>query len=184
MESNERDFIVLKFGGTSVSSEEKWATIDRIVASRTTPTTRPVIICSALSQVSNQLETIIAKAILSQHIPLVESLKAQHDALLDALNVSEATSEIENIFTDLLKLCHGISLIGSASERQSEIMAFGEISRRQSVLNPQLRAKDNGWTFATSYHRIRKIQSSIKTKLPSADCEHGLDVKSNSFPSK
>ena len=87
MESNERDFIVLKFGGTSVSSEEKWATIDRIVASRTTPTTRPVIICSALSQVSNQLETIIAKAILSQHIPLVESLKAQHDALLDALNV-------------------------------------------------------------------------------------------------
>ena len=56
-----------------------------------------------------------------------------------------------------------------------------KFSRRQSVLNTsKLRAiKYNGWTFATlSYHRIRKIQSSIKTKtIFQQTVNNGLDVE-------
>ncbi len=49
-------WVVLKFGGTSVSSRDSWQTIARLVRARLEMGLRPVIVHSALQGVSNALE--------------------------------------------------------------------------------------------------------------------------------
>ena len=128
MRENTRDFIILKFGGTSLSSKKKWATISQVIKQKNTVTTRPIVVCSALSQVSNQLEKLITKALTGDHLPIIERLKTQHNELLESLKADSAKPQLEDLFANIVKLCHGISLIGSAPPSlKARIMAFGEI---------------------------------------------------------
>ena len=55
-------WVVLKFGGTSVSTPERWLVIAGLAARRIAEGLRPLIVCSALSGISNQLEAL-AKAL-------------------------------------------------------------------------------------------------------------------------
>jgi diaminopimelate decarboxylase/aspartate kinase len=47
------NWLVLKFGGTSVSSPERWETIRDLIRERQAAGFRPVIVHSALATVSN-----------------------------------------------------------------------------------------------------------------------------------
>jgi len=51
-------WVILKFGGTSVSSPANWAVIERVVRARLADGKRPLVVHSALAGVSNQLESI------------------------------------------------------------------------------------------------------------------------------
>ena len=55
-------FIVLKFGGTSVSTKPRWQTIANIAKSRRDEGAHVVIVVSALSGVTNALQAIIDAA--------------------------------------------------------------------------------------------------------------------------
>ena len=55
-----RPWVVLKFGGTSVSSRASWETIASVLRARLTNGERPLLVCSAVSQVSNRLEELNA----------------------------------------------------------------------------------------------------------------------------
>jgi diaminopimelate decarboxylase/aspartate kinase len=56
-------WVVMKFGGTSVSSVENWETIARLVKARLDAGLNPVVVHSALRGVSNALEDTLAKAV-------------------------------------------------------------------------------------------------------------------------
>ena len=56
----QRAWAVLKFGGTSVSSRERWETIGAIAKERKQVKERAFVVCSALSQVSNLLEAVVS----------------------------------------------------------------------------------------------------------------------------
>lgn len=47
-------FVVLKFGGTSVASHERWESIAAVARRRLAEGLCPVIVCSALAKVSDQ----------------------------------------------------------------------------------------------------------------------------------
>ena len=51
-------WIVLKFGGTSVSTAKNWATIASILRSRIAEGYRPAMVHSALSGVTSALDTV------------------------------------------------------------------------------------------------------------------------------
>ena len=56
-------WVVLKFGGTSVSSRERWSNIAAIAGERIREGFHPVIVCSALSGISNALEQLVQEAV-------------------------------------------------------------------------------------------------------------------------
>ena len=51
--------IVTKFGGTSVSSSKNWHNIAAITKQHIANQLQPIIVCSALTDASNQLEKLV-----------------------------------------------------------------------------------------------------------------------------
>jgi diaminopimelate decarboxylase/aspartate kinase len=60
-------WVVLKFGGTSVATAERWGTIAALAEARLAEGVRPLIVCSALSGVSNRLEELLRLAVEGRH---------------------------------------------------------------------------------------------------------------------
>ena len=61
--SNNKPWVVLKFGGTSVSRKQRWDTIGRLIQERAgQERARVLVVVSALSGVTNQLQSLIDRA--------------------------------------------------------------------------------------------------------------------------
>jgi len=86
-------WIVMKFGGTSVSTRDRWNTIADIARRHRDANTRPFLVCSALSGVSDRLESLadpsadsgpadVLRAIQQQHLDLAHDLDLDGDAIL------------------------------------------------------------------------------------------------------
>ena len=65
-------WVVMKFGGTSVSSAAKWNTIAEVVSWRVDEGVRPLIVCSALTGVSDQLERLVEAATWGKHESVIQ----------------------------------------------------------------------------------------------------------------
>ena len=121
-----RPVIVLKFGGTSVSTADRWTTISRVVASRIGEGYRPVVVCSALSGISNLLEGLLAAAVEDRHGPILEQVAAQHRDLCVDLGLSSSFLDAE--LASLERLATGVALIGEVGPRvRARVMAHGEL---------------------------------------------------------
>lgn len=127
MENANARWVVLKFGGTSVSSRERWETIAAIVRERQTEGLRPVVVCSAVSQVSNTLEDLIRKAVVGGHDAVLDKLETRHREHCEALGVSYDETCAE-LLGRLRQLAQGASLVQEVSPRlHARIMAMGEL---------------------------------------------------------
>ncbi|MCA9573148.1 MAG: hypothetical protein KC656_35175, partial [Myxococcales bacterium] len=86
--------VVLKFGGTSVSSAARWRTIARIVAARRAEGLHPVVVCSAAGGTSDDLARALAGF---DDDPLATTIfhevRARHVALADALGVDGTAAD-------------------------------------------------------------------------------------------
>src|SRR6185295_7458567 len=84
-----RPWIVLKFGGTSVATVERWARIaERVTA--LLPTHRVWIVVSALAGVSNLLEQAIREAIEGAGTGTLSTIRDRHESLARALGLGQA----------------------------------------------------------------------------------------------
>ncbi|MBI2380760.1 MAG: bifunctional aspartate kinase/diaminopimelate decarboxylase [Gammaproteobacteria bacterium] len=120
------NFVVLKFGGTSVSTATMWAFIARVVTERLKQGKKPVVVHSALSGVSNRLEAIaLGKA--AQIAPIIAAIQLQHSALAADLGLV-AAEVLAAEFEELQQLATGIALLGEASPKtHARLMALGEL---------------------------------------------------------
>jgi diaminopimelate decarboxylase/aspartate kinase len=120
-------WVVLKYGGTSVSTCANWNTIADTIKERIHEGLRPLIVCSAVSGVSNLLEKLTASAVLGEHQGILAEIVGRHEALAKELSLNldkTCGTELEQ----LERLAHGISLIGASSPAlQARILAYGEI---------------------------------------------------------
>lgn len=124
---NRPTWVVLKFGGTSVSSRERWNTIADIVRKRIEDGTKPVIVCSALSGVSNALESLLSEALGGDYESILQDIKERHLALATDLEIDGA-GILQSDFGDLARMALGASLIREGSPRlHARVMAMGEI---------------------------------------------------------
>lgn len=118
--------IITKFGGTSVSSRETWDNILTITQQHIDHGNQPIIVCSALTQISNKLEKSIDAALLNQHHSIEEDIQQSHAKLADALEVSVDLIQAE--LKQLNQLLTGIALLKAApAKTRAEIMSLGEL---------------------------------------------------------
>jgi diaminopimelate decarboxylase/aspartate kinase len=120
-------WVVMKFGGTSVSSLASWQTIASVVRDRIAGGERPLLVCSAVSQVSNTLERLLEAARHGEGPgDIVEQLRQRHLTLAGELGVDCAL--IDGELRDLERLAQGVSLVREASPRvRARVMALGEL---------------------------------------------------------
>src|SRR5271170_1361082 len=71
-------WVVLKFGGTSVSSAGNWHNIAEVVRARSAASLRPVIVHSALSGITDRLESLLAAAITGTHDGVLQQIETRH----------------------------------------------------------------------------------------------------------
>jgi diaminopimelate decarboxylase/aspartate kinase len=120
------NWVVLKFGGTSVSSKECWDKIRTIVEARKQEGLRPLIVCSAFSKVSDTLERLLGEAAACRHADILGELEKRHKAVAAELGVDFA--EAKPYFDELARLVTGISLTREVSPRvRAQVMSFGEM---------------------------------------------------------
>ena len=127
-----QNFVVLKFGGTSVSTLERWQTVAEILEATLaegTPAqpTRPLVVCSALSGISNLLEDLCRLAPKSEYAEVIELIRKRHHQLAGALGV-DAEDALGAYFEALDRMALGASLTGEVSPKlHARIMALGEL---------------------------------------------------------
>ena len=75
------NWIVLKFGGTSVSTRTRWDKIAAIAAGWRAQGRRVLIVVSALSGITDQLKAITTAADAAQRQALRDEIVARHQAI-------------------------------------------------------------------------------------------------------
>ncbi|MEO6194709.1 MAG: bifunctional aspartate kinase/diaminopimelate decarboxylase [Thermoanaerobaculia bacterium] len=123
-------WVVLKFGGTSVSTPERWATIADLVRRRIGEGLRPLVVCSALSGVSDRLEALLAAAVADTGGGHEESLAAIEERHLElGVGLGLAAAELlRSDFEELSRVALAASLLREAGPAlKARVMAFGEL---------------------------------------------------------
>lgn len=119
-------FVVLKFGGTSVSSLARWQTIASLIRRRQGEGLRVVVVCSAVSGVSNLLERLLPEAVAGTAAGTLHAIRSRHDTLAAELGVplNAASAELEEVE----RIASGVTLLGEFGPRlQARVMATGEL---------------------------------------------------------
>jgi diaminopimelate decarboxylase/aspartate kinase len=120
-------WVVLKFGGTSVSSAASWRIIEAIVRARLEEQKRPLVVHSALAGVSNRLEAIAGGGDGSDADDAIDAIERQHKTLADELGIDGATL-LAPWHAELRQLATGMRLLGEASPKtRARAMALGEL---------------------------------------------------------
>jgi diaminopimelate decarboxylase/aspartate kinase len=120
-------FIVLKFGGTSVSTKPRWQTIAKIAKSRRDEGAHVVIVVSALSGVTNDLQAIIDAACAGQDVTVpAQALVDKHRAFARELEL-DATPDLEKWLARLVELANDAPDHASGYAWQAEVLGLGEL---------------------------------------------------------
>jgi diaminopimelate decarboxylase/aspartate kinase len=119
--------MVLKFGGTSVSSLDNWTNIARVLASRQEGGARVLAVHSALAGITDHLERLLDAAIGAAPEEELRAIEERHLRLAAELGVP-LPSEVERQLTELGEIAAGVSMVREVSERtRARVMAVGEL---------------------------------------------------------
>ncbi len=122
-----RDWIVLKFGGTSVSEASHWQAISEILGGGDYADHRLVVVHSALAGVSDILSALPEATLADKDAAPRATLKKQHLRLAADLGLN-GEEILAAEFETLDRLVEGIRLVGEASPRiRARLMALGEL---------------------------------------------------------
>lgn len=126
--ANASSWIVLKFGGTSVSQRHRWDTIGRLMrARRAESDARVLVVVSALSGVTNQLQSAIDRAEDGTFIAdLAGQLRARHEDFADVLGL-DAGQVLSRRWLELQHLLDDPRRIRRGFDWQAELLAQGEL---------------------------------------------------------
>ena len=171
------EWVVMKFGGSSVATAENWETIAELVERRLDAGLRPVIVHSALAGVSNALEAVLDAAVAGDPGEILEQLRGQHYALADALNL-DGHALLEESLRQLDQLVAGVRLIKEVSVRvRVRVMALGELmATRIGAAYLKRRGLPVEWVDARDHltSEQRNNRNPANAYL-SATCGYGLD---------
>jgi diaminopimelate decarboxylase/aspartate kinase len=125
--STESRWVVLKFGGSSVSTARNWQNVLAVVRKRQADGLRPLLVHSALSGITDRLDELLVKAAAGDWAPVMEQIEERHRRLAGELGLG-AVPELERHFEELRRVASGIELIGEVSDRlRARVMSAGEI---------------------------------------------------------
>lgn len=143
-------WIVLKFGGTSVSRRHRWDTIGRLAKRRADENgARVLVVVSALSGVTNELQAIADGA--ADTSARVQALVERHQAFARELEVDPDEALGERL-SGLLALLADPRAASRPLDWQAEILAQGELlSSRLGEAYLRTQGLDIRWTDAREW---------------------------------
>ena len=169
-------WVVLKFGGTSVTGLQSWETIRRILRTRLDEGLRPVVVCSALSGASDRLRGLAEVAAAGGDIDAeLGAIRALHVEQAEAMGLDDE-EHLGELFEDLSRLARGGRDIGEVSPRlRARILSAGELMSTRLGAAWLSRAE-----VATSWQDARELLSSLpeselERRFGSARCSYEPD---------
>ncbi len=120
-------WLVMKFGGTSVSTVDRWQTIRDLLVERREAGYRPIVVHSALATVSNRLQASLDAAIAGDYQQQYDEIVAVHRQLAADMAI-DGSGLLAGFFGELEQLLAGVRLIREVSPRvHVKVMALGEL---------------------------------------------------------
>ena len=171
-------WIVLKFGGTSVSSVSNWKNVANVVRARLAEGLRPVVVHSALSGITDRLEQLLDKALTAAWEPVLAQIEQRHRDLARDLGLPP-NAEMERHFAELRRTASGVQLIGEVSDRlRARVMASGELmATRLGAAYLQSEGIDVQWLDArTLLHAEERPNVTERARYLSAICKFEPDL--------
>jgi diaminopimelate decarboxylase/aspartate kinase len=178
VQENTQPWVVLKFGGTSVSSAANWRNIAGIIRERMAASLRPVIIHSALSGTTDRLESLLAAAATGAHSTVLEHIDARHRDLAHSLGVAPGArfEQFMQELRDVADLAAGVGVIGAAI--RARVLALGELlatALGAAFLKSQ--GIDAAWTDARQALRAETREgATVNASFLSATCDFAPDA--------
>ncbi len=120
-------WIVLKFGGTSVSNLNNWRNIAQIARERLAENANVLIVHSAVSGITDRLERLLMAAQAGEHDAALAAIEARHTQLCQELGI-DARDVLQKYLLELQQIAQGISLTREVSDRtRARVMSTGEL---------------------------------------------------------
>lgn len=171
------NWLVMKFGGTSVSSVECWTTILELVRERQTAGFRIVLVHSALATVSNRLEAVLAGIADDDYLSQLDAIITVHTKLASRLGLGN-TPQSEEFSLELSRLLAGIEPTGEISPQlRARVLSFGELMA--TCLGAEyLRSQGLAVTWVDSRDVLQSItlpHENERSRYLSAHCEFDPD---------
>jgi bifunctional diaminopimelate decarboxylase / aspartate kinase len=170
-------WVVLKFGGSSVSSAANWHNIADVLRQRIAAGLRPVVVHSALTGITDRLESLLSSAATGAPSAVFEHIGAQHRELAAQLRIAPS-SQFEGFMLELKDLAQQLARGRSLDDAlRARVMALGELlatTLGASFLNAQ--GIDSVWQDARQALRAEEHSGmSARAKLLSATCDFSPD---------
>ena len=170
-------WIVLKFGGTSVSSLANWRNIAAVAQARRAAGARVLIVHSAVTGITDRLEKLLVAALKQEHEEALTGIENRHRQLAAELGI-EVGAELEKHFAELRQIAVGVGLMGEVSDRtRARVMATGELMATQLGAR-FLRSQGLNVDWADARTLLKSDQrrgASARASLLSATCSFAPD---------
>jgi diaminopimelate decarboxylase/aspartate kinase len=170
-------WIVLKFGGTSVSSLPNWINIANVAAERLAGGARLLIVHSAVAGVTDRLERLLDAAKGKAQEEELRAIEERHRRLATELGVTPG-EELERHFAELREIAAGVSLVREVSDRtRARVLASGELMG--TALGARFLAARGlpvQWLDARTMLRAESRGASPKASVLSATCGFAPDA--------
>jgi len=176
---HKQPWVVLKFGGTSVSSASNWQNIVGVLEERIASGLRPVVVHSALSGITDRLESLFAAAAAGNHHDVLAPIESAHRNLAKQLSVVP-DERFESFMEHLRHLAVGAAESRDIGGRlRARVMAMGELlatSLGACYLNS--RGLGTAWVDAREVLRAeRRHGGSSEADYLSATCDFAPDAR-------
>jgi bifunctional diaminopimelate decarboxylase / aspartate kinase len=172
-----RPWVVLKFGGTSVSSAANWHNIAAVIRARIGANLRPVVVHSALTGITDRLESLLSASLHAKQSECLDQIDAAHRMLAVQLGI-ELSPQYEVFTQQLREMSARIADCRRIDDAaRARVMAMGELlatTLGSTFLNAQGIA--TLWTDARQVLRAEdRHGASHKASVLSATCDYSPD---------
>lgn len=121
------NWVVLKYGGSSVSSRAAWQRIAEHARACVAEGLRPLIVQSALKGVTNQLQALLDAALQEDCAAGLLAIRDQHARLAAEMQI-ELPEGIDALLEKTGKVLAGVRLVGEVSPRvAARVLCIGEL---------------------------------------------------------
>jgi len=175
-ERRDARWIVLKFGGTSVSNLPNWRNIAAVTRKRLDEGAHVLIVHSAVSGITDRLERLLIAAVAGEHEAALDAIEQRHRSLAEELGVG-TSPQLEASFAELRHIAQGVSLMHEVSDRtRARVMAHGELMATELGAR-FLRSQgiDVTWWDAREGLKAEDRGASARSSVLSATCNFSPD---------
>jgi diaminopimelate decarboxylase/aspartate kinase len=178
MTTRQPRWIVLKFGGTSVSNRPNWNSIAEIAKKRGAGGANVLIVHSAVSGITDRLEKLLATALTGQHEEVLAAIVERHQQLCNELEI-EVSPQLQGYFDELRTLAQGIHLTQELTPRtRAMVMSTGELMSTEigSRYLRKLGMDVRWWDVREGLKAVDRAFASAAGRYLSATCDYSPDA--------